>query len=128
MWVKPATGTAGAVNVDLAKGNMPPDTRTPEQKDQALEEAIASIFSLTLAAMVAGPLIWYGLIAWWIAVGLGVAVYFGMNKVFCGPLRIVSVLARMFFNAVMWSIAIGTAMAALGAFLFICFKLVAQNG
>jgi len=77
--------------------------------------------------MITGPLIWEGQIAWWIALGLGGAAWFGMYKLFCGPLRIVAVLGRWMLNAVVWTIALGTGTVVVASLLYMVYA-IAQQG
>lgn len=128
VWVEPSGGNAGTVNIDASTGQVQADTRTPEQKRHDLEEAIATLLGLVLGLMIAGPLIWHGLIAWWVALGLGGAVWFGMYKICCGPMRIVAVLGRVLVTGILWLISLAVATSVVGAVLYIAFKIVTQNG
>jgi hypothetical protein len=124
VWVEPSNGSSGAVNIDPSTGQIQMDTRTPEEKRSDQEKTIASVIGLCLAAMIAGPLIWNGLIAWWVALGIGLGTWYGMYKVFIGPMRIVAILGRMIVNAVMTSIAIALALGVVGLIAFFVYKVL----
>lgn len=126
-WEKPSPGTSGAVNIDPSTGRVQ-CVRTPEQQRNDLEEGIASLLSLTLGVIIAGPLLWQGAVAWWIALGLGGAIWFGLYKLLSGPMRFVAVLVRLLLNAITWALAIGTVTAAVTAFLYIVYQIGFQNG
>ena len=120
-------GSSGAVNIDPSTGQVATDTRTPEQIKNDHEEAIATILSLVLGGAIAGPLIWHGLIVWWIALGLGIAVWIGMNKVFCGPLRIVPVIGRLFVTSIAWSLALAYGAFGIGVLGYIIYLIVTRK-